>query len=60
MNQRSYQRLIPVLLPLVLAACEDRRQEPQSELPAPEGPSTVPDPAAPGTPTQPSTPPSSQ
>ncbi|MGH8478555.1 MAG: hypothetical protein ACREXK_02990 [Gammaproteobacteria bacterium] len=60
MNQRSYQRLIPVLLPLVLAACEDRRQEPEGALPSPEVPSSVPDPAAPGTPTPPSTPPSGQ
>lgn len=54
MNQRSYQRLIPLLLPLVLAACEE--QEPQDALPSPEAPSTVPDPAAPSTPTPPSTP----
>jgi len=59
MSQRSYQRLIPLLLPLVLAACEDRRQEPEGTLPSLEGPTT--DPKAPGTtPTPPSTPPSDQ
>jgi hypothetical protein len=54
MNQRSYQRLIPLLLPLVLAACEE--QESQEAAPAPETPSTAPGPAEPGTPTPPSTP----
>ncbi len=58
MRQRSYQRLIPVLLPLVLAACEDRPQEPEGTLPSLEGPTT--DPVAPGAPTPPSTPPSGQ
>ncbi len=59
MNQRrSYQRLIPLLLPLVLAACEDRRQEPEGTLPSLEGPTT--DPTAPGTSTPPSPPPSDQ
>ena len=55
MNQKSYQRLIPLVLPLLLGACEERE-----EVPAPQAPSTIPDPAAPATPTPPSTPPPGQ
>jgi hypothetical protein len=58
MNQTSYRRLIPLLLPLVLAACEDRPQQPEGTLPSLEGPTT--DPAPEGTRTPPATSPSGQ
>ena len=60
MNQTSYQRLIPLLLPLVLAACEDRPQEPEGTLPSLEAPAPFRIQRQPATPTPPSTSPPGQ